>query len=203
MIYFTVTFSPEGLHNSSYFRGSVTASPDIWSSFGGAGNGETRSVCGWSYIPCWLRIPLVFREVIPLLPSPSYLLSQPRVGFFHLSWQSGAPAGRRTHHTPHTNGLDTEMGLRGGRGQGGKGSDGKGRGLLGALLSWQEVGGGGWLCHPIASPPVPQKNHSPSARNTNSRTMDLLDTNSWCQKDACNNIWYVLTYLNPLVLLIF
>lgn len=29
MIYFTVTFSPEGLHNSRYFRGSVTAPPDI------------------------------------------------------------------------------------------------------------------------------------------------------------------------------
>lgn len=48
------------------------------------------------------------------------------------------------------------MGLRGGRGQKGgeKGRDGKGRGLLGALLSWQEEGGGGWLRHPIASPPV-------------------------------------------------
>lgn len=49
------------------------------------------------------------------------------------------------------------MGLRGGRGQGGKGSDGRGRGLLGPLLSWQEGGGGGWLRHPIASPPVPWK----------------------------------------------
>lgn len=38
-----------------------------------------------------------------------------------------------------------------------KGSDGKGRGLLGALLSWQEEGGGGWLRRPIASPPVPRK----------------------------------------------
>lgn len=52
----------------------------------------------------------------------------------------------------------------------------KERGLLGALLSWQEVGGGGWLRHPIALPPVPQKNHSQAAKNLNS-TMDLLDTN--------------------------
>lgn len=36
----------------------------------------------------------------------------------------------------------------------GKGSDGNGRGLLGAVLPWQEAGGGGWLRHPIASPPV-------------------------------------------------
>lgn len=28
---------------------------------------------------------------------------------------------------------------------------------LGALLSWQEEGGGGWLRHPIASPPVLKK----------------------------------------------
>lgn len=49
------------------------------------------------------------------------------------------------------------MSLRGGRGQRGNGRDGKGRGLLGALLSWQGEGGGGWLCHPIASPPVLRK----------------------------------------------
>ena len=82
----------------------------------------------------------------PSLP-PSSLL-------FFLGIQVPLQAGEPT--TP-TQSWPIYRGIRDGCGQGGKGSNGRKRGLLGALLSWQEVGGGGWLCHPIASPPVPWK----------------------------------------------
>lgn len=61
MIYFTVTFSPEGLHNSSFFRGSVTASPDIYRSSRGLGMARREvSMCE------------VGEELYPLLTQNSF-----------------------------------------------------------------------------------------------------------------------------------
>lgn len=134
-----------------------------------------------------------FIALAPSYSSPCCFL------LFFLGSQVPLLAGEPT--TPAQSWPRNEMGLRGGCGQGGKGSDDNWRGLLGTLLSWQEVGRR-WLAAPShCLTTCPPKSHRQSARNENS-TMNLLKTNTWFQKDACYFIRCVLLYLNhkPLVL---
>lgn len=52
----------------------------------------------------------------------------------------------------------------------------------GGLLSWQDVGGGVWLRHPVASPPVPQN------ATTGLPERKTRPRNTQCLRSLCRNI---------------
>lgn len=138
---------------------------------------------------------MVLRKVTPLLPS---LLSRPRAACCFSFLAVRCPCWQENPPHPRSHGLDTEMGLRGGRGQWGKRKRWQRKGTLRVPVVLARRGRR-WLAAPShCLTTCPQKNHSLSAKN---ETMALLDTNT-CQKDACCNIRCVLLYLNfnPLVL---
>lgn len=139
----------------------------------------------WSYCSCWLRIPLVFRDVISIVAHPLSKSSHVLLLLFFLGSQVPLLAGEPTTPTQfwprNSDRLERWAWVRGRRKQWQR------KGTLRGLVDLAR-GGRRWLAAPShCLTTCPLKNHGQSARNKNS-AMDLLDANAWSHKNPCYNI---------------